>query len=466
MLFNSLDFLVFFPLVTLIYFLLPHRFRWVHLLLASCIFYLFFIPVYILILVFTITIDYFAGIGIEGALGGRRKFFLVLSICGNLGVLAVFKYADFFIGHTDGLLHLFHVGASIPLLHLILPIGLSFHTFQAMSYTIEVYRGNCKAERHFGLYALYVLFYPQLVAGPIERPSGLLRQLRVVHVFDRVEFGAGLRLMLWGFFKKLVIADRIGAYVNYVYGHVDQVSSGYVVLAVLLFSFQIYCDFSGYSDIAIGAARTMGFRLMVNFNRPYFAADIRAFWARWHISLSTWFRDYMYIPLGGNRVSKGRQYMNIGIVFVLSGFWHGAGWNFIVWGALHGLMMIVWLAFRGGGFRAGVVRKVMGAVGVFVFVTIAWVFFRAADLGQAVHLLSHLAGYRGDVHFEANITRTGIALSLAFVVFMLLVESKVSPLLEELRGRFWPDVIFCVFVLTSILLFGVFGSQPFIYFQF
>jgi D-alanyl-lipoteichoic acid acyltransferase DltB (MBOAT superfamily) len=378
-------------------------------------------------------------------------------------------------------LQLFHVRASLPFLQLILPIGLSFHTFQAMGYTIEVYRGNSKAERHFGYYALYVMFYPQLVAGPIERPSGLLRQLREKHVFDKGELGAGLRLMLWGFFKKLVIADRIGGYVNYVYGHVDQVSSGYVVLAVVLFSFQIYCDFSGYSDIAIGAARTMGFRLMVNFDRPYFAADIRAFWARWHISLSSWFRDYVYIPLGGNRVGLGRKCFNIAVVFLLSGFWHGAGWNFIVWGGLHGLMMILFLAFGGGGASDGGrlagggtrgtdgfggLRKLIGIAGVFVFVTIAWVFFRLADIGQALHLLSHLAGYRGDIHFEANIARTGIALSFVFVLGMLLVERFVSPRMEELQGWFWLDMVFCVFVLASILLFGVFGSQPFIYFQF
>ena len=471
MLFNSLDFLVFFPLVTLLYFLLPHRFRWIHLLVASCVFYMFFIPAYILILLFTITLDYFAGIAIEKASGRRRKLYLGLSLAGNLGVLAVFKYAGFFTLQMNALLHAFHSPASLPVWEILLPIGLSFHTFQAMSYTIEVYRGRCAVERHFGLYAVYVLFYPQLVAGPIERPSGLLRQLRERHVFNWADLGVGLRLMLWGFFKKLVIADRLGGYVNYVYGNVDHLSSAYVVVAVLFFSFQIYCDFSGYSDIAIGAARTMGFRLVTNFDRPYTSGNIRVFWSRWHISLTSWFRDYVYIPLGGNRVGAGRKYWNVLLVFLLSGLWHGAGWNFIVWGALHGVLMIMWRVYAGKGAAAArgvstTVGRWLGVLGTFLAVSVLWVFFRCPDIGQAVHVLSHLAGYTGDVHFERNIDKTTIALGCVFLIFLLLVERRTTPGMEELQGRFWPDVALCTIALGSILLFGVFGSQPFIYFQF
>ncbi len=490
MLFNSLDFLVFFPLVTVIYFLLPHRVRWLHLLAASCIFYMFFIPAYILILLFTITIDYIAGITIEKTSGRSRKLLLYMSLVCNLGVLAGFKYAVFFISQLNSLFHVFHSSSSLPAWNIILPIGLSFHTFQAMSYTTEVYRGNHPAERHFGLFALYVLFYPQLVAGPIERPSGLLDQLRERHTFNWGDAGAGLRLMLWGFFKKLVIADRIAGYVNYVYGNADQLSSGYILIAVVLFSFQIYCDFSGYSDIAMGAARVMGFRLRTNFNRPYFASNIREFWARWHISLSTWFRDYVYIPLGGNRSGRGRRYVNIIIVFLLSGIWHGAGWNFIIWGAFHALIMMSWMYWSDRGSKEGQVGderrlmgderrqmggerrpigrpvRVMGGLGTFVLVTIGWVFFRIPEPGQVLHILSRLAGCRGNVHFEANITRTSIGLSVAFVIILLVLEKYMTPRMEELRGRFWPDVAFCGFVLGSILLFGVFGSQPFIYFQF
>jgi alginate O-acetyltransferase complex protein AlgI len=305
MLFNSLDFLLFFPIVTLIYFLLPHRFRWVHLLAASCIFYMWFIPVFILILIFTITVDYFAGIAIEKASGRRRKTFMVMSLACNLGVLIVFKYAHFLT-----LADQFH---------------FSYPPCAGIGTAVEYPAADRAVISHFSGHELYdrgiqgelpggEAFRDICVvchvlssngSGPIERPQGLLRQLRDKHVFNRSDLGVGLRLMLWGFFKKLVIADRLAGYVNYVYGNVDHLSSWYIVLAVVFFSFQIYCDFSGYTDIAIGAARTMGFRLAPNFNRPYSSANVREFWTRWHISLSTWFRDYVYIPMGGNRVSKG-----------------------------------------------------------------------------------------------------------------------------------------------------------------
>lgn len=299
MLFNSFQFLIFFPVVTLIYYLLPHRFRWLHLLISSCVFYMAFIPVYIFILFFTIIVDYIAGIMIEKESGRRRRLFLIISILVNVGFLAIFKYYNFFTENVNELLRLLHIAYHpIPLLNIILPVGLSFHTFQAMSYTIEVYRGNQKAERHFGIYALYVMFYPQLVAGPIERPQNLLHQFKEEHKFSSQNLMDGLRLMLWGFFKKLVIADRLAQYVTIVYSFPAEFHYMNLIIATLFFTIQIYCDFSGYSDIAIGAARCMGFNLMTNFNRPYFSTNIQEFWKRWHISLSTWFRDYLYISLG------------------------------------------------------------------------------------------------------------------------------------------------------------------------
>ncbi|MEI9935338.1 MAG: MBOAT family O-acyltransferase [Ferruginibacter sp.] len=302
---------------------MPHKFRWILLLTASCIFYMAFVPVYILILIFTIINDYIAGIIIENAQNKKRKLFLVLSIVSNVGVLAFFKYYNFFIENVNALLHSLHVTTySVPLLSILLPIGLSFHTFQAMGYTIEVYRGNQKAERHFGIYALYVMFYPQLVAGPIERPQNLLHQFWEKHSFSSQRLLDGLRLMLWGFFKKVVIADRLALYVNAVFNFPGNYHYLNLIIATLFFTIQIYCDFSGYSDIAIGAAKTMGFDLMTNFNRPYFSKNIQEFWAKWHISLSTWFKDYLYIPLGGNRVKVSRMYLNIAIVFLVSGLWH------------------------------------------------------------------------------------------------------------------------------------------------
>jgi len=449
--FNSLEFLVFFPLVTFLYYLLPQRWRWCQLLASSCIFYMYFIPVYLLILLFVIAVDYLAGIAIERSAGRRRRVFLLMSIATNLGLLIVFKYGGWISSSWQ----------------LVLPIGLSFHTFQAMSYTIEVYRGRQTAERHLGIYALYVLFYPQLVAGPIERPYQLLPQLRQRHYFSWENLGAGLRLMLLGFFKKLVIADRLAGYVTYVYDHAQYLSYGYIFIAVIFFSFQVYCDFSGYTDIAIGAAKTMGFDLMNNFNRPYFASNIRDFWSRWHISLTTWFRDYVYIPLGGGRVGRYRRYFNVLLVFLLSGLWHGAGWNFVIWGGLHGLLMVGWLWWRERRYKKeGRWEHLMGTLVTFCLVTLLWVFFRCDSVDRALLVLGRMFGGKGIPYYESKITQSSIGLSFIFIIALLLFERYTTPRLLDLRGRFWPDVAFGVLVLTSILLFGVFTGHSFIYFQF
>jgi D-alanyl-lipoteichoic acid acyltransferase DltB (MBOAT superfamily) len=341
MLFNSLSFLVFFPVTTIIYFALPRRFRWVHLLACSCLFYASFIPRYLLILFGVILIDYGAGLGIERSRGGVRRAFLVASIVANVGILAAFKYFNFLNANVRALAEVLHWNYPIRDLGWLLPIGLSFHTFQSMSYTIEVYLGRQKAERHLGIYALYVMFYPQLVAGPIERPQNLLHQFREYHPFDADRTFSGLRLMLWGFFKKLVVADRLAPVVDVVYGNPHAYGGAWLLLATYFFAVQIYCDFSGYSDVAIGAARVLGFKLMTNFNRPYAAASVTEFWRRWHISLSTWFRDYLYIPLGGSRVSKPRWCFNILIVFLISGMWHGSNWTYLAWGGLHGILVIL-----------------------------------------------------------------------------------------------------------------------------
>jgi D-alanyl-lipoteichoic acid acyltransferase DltB (MBOAT superfamily) len=337
MVFNSLQFLVFFGIVTSAYFLLAHKYRWALLLLASCYFYMAFVPIYLGILALTIVIDYFAGIYLERFQGGAKKIFLGCSLLANLGVLAIFKYYFFFTDNVNALSSYFSIPIHFPVLNILLPIGLSFHTFQAMSYTIEVYRGKQKAERNFGIYSLYVMFYPQLVAGPIERPQNLIHQFYEKHVWDTVRVKLGLLQMMQGFFKKVVIADRLALVVDPAYANLSNQSTLNLIIASIFYSFQIYCDFSGYSDIAIGASKVMGFKLMNNFNAPYTAKSIPDFWRRWHISLSSWFKDYVYFSLGGNRVSVPRWYVNIMIVFILSGFWHGASWNFVIWGALHGL---------------------------------------------------------------------------------------------------------------------------------
>jgi alginate O-acetyltransferase complex protein AlgI len=403
MLFNSLQFLVFFPVVTALFFVLPHRFRWLLLLGASCVFYMAFVPAYIFILLFTIVIDYCAGLLIEAAQGSRRKLYLMLSLVANLGVLGVFKYYNFFIGNVGALLHWGGSAAALPLLRIMLPIGLSFHTFQAMSYTIEVYRGHQKAERHFGIYALYVLFYPQLVAGPIERPQNMLPQFHRKQYFDYDRVVSGLRLMAWGLFKKVVIADRLARLVNEVYDTPTHYRGLPLLVATVFFSIQIYGDFSGYSDIARGSARVMGFELMLNFDRPYFSRSLPEFWRRWHISLSTWFRDYLYIPLGGRRVALPRACFNLFCVFLLSGLWHGANWTFLVWGALHGAYLVIGILTRTS--RQRLVERlpllsspVLNVALTYALVAFAWIFFRANSAPDALYLIRHLFDTSAALH--------------------------------------------------------------------
>src|SRR5450432_1057204 len=339
--FISLQFLVFFMVVTLGYYQLRNqRMRISLLLAASCYFYMAFVPKYILILGGMIVIDYLAGLQIARSSGKSRKAWLIVSIIANVGVLAFFKYFNFLFGTIEPLIHWASPGTDVPFLKILLPIGLSFHTFQAMSYTIEVYRGRQPAEKDFLTYALYVMFYPQLVAGPIERPQNVLPQMHEKKYFDYDNVTDGLKLMMWGMFKKVVIADRLVKLTDPIFNHPRDHTPLALLLAAVFFSFQIFCDFSGYSDIALGSARVMGFRLMVNFNKPYQSRDISEFWKRWHISLSSWFRDYLYISLGGNRVSVPRWYFNLFFVFLVSGFWHGANWTFIAWGALHGFYLV------------------------------------------------------------------------------------------------------------------------------
>jgi D-alanyl-lipoteichoic acid acyltransferase DltB (MBOAT superfamily) len=435
-----------------------------------------FVPIYILILGFTIIIDYFAGIYIEKAKGKSRKYFLIISLIANVGVLAVFKYYNFINENISFLLHGFALSNPIPYLSIILPVGLSFHTFQAMSYTIEVYRGHQKAERHFGIYSLYVMFYPQLVAGPIERPQNLLHQFREGYNFDYNRVVEGLKLMLWGFFKKLVIADRLAIYVNAVYNNPDQHNGNTFIIATVFFAFQIYCDFSGYSDIAIGAAKVMGFKLMTNFNRPYLARNISEFWKRWHISLSTWFKDYLYISLGGNKVSIPRWYFNLFIVFLISGLWHGASWTYVIWGALNGFYLvfaIISKQIRGrfnkviGIDRFPILFQSLQIFISFILVCFSWIFFRANDVNDAFLIIQRILITRGTVFIE---NPSMIIYPVLAILFLMIVEFKQ----EYLNGKFsllhnerWivRNLSYAVIIIL-IFLFGVFDGGQFIYFQF
>ena len=497
MTFNSFSFLIFFPLVTALFFAVPHRFRWLLLLTASCCFYMFFIPVYILILVFTILVDYVAGLFIENARQPARRWFLIASIVANVGALAFFKYCNFLINNVNVLGTWLHTGLDVPLLNIVLPIGLSFHTFQAMSYTIEVYRGKQKAERHLGIYALYVMFYPQLVAGPIERPQNLLHQFREVKQFDYERVTDGLKLMAFGMFKKVVIADRLAQYVNLVYGHPADYCGVNYAIATLFFAFQIYFDFSGYSDIAIGAARVMGFSLMQNFRQPYFSKSIGEFWTRWHISLSTWFRDYVYIPLGGNRVGRRKLYRNLLVVFVVSGLWHGANWTYVIWGALNGLYLAIGIATanirpRIASLlrldRVSRVRECGAVLLTFSLICLSWVFFRANNLHDALYILAHLgtgwkeallglphlvSGSVGGPLRDLLFIKAGagkVMLSAALVMAILIVERVQyhgmlrRMLMDNPVWVRWP--MYFGLVYATIFLGAYDTGGQFIYFQF
>ena len=469
MVFNSLQFLVFFGIVTSAYFLFAHKYRWALLLAASCYFYMAFVPIYLGILGLTIVIDYFAGIYLERFQGGAKKIFLGCSLLANLGVLAIFKYYFFFTDNFNFLASYFSIPIHFPVLNFLLPIGLSFHTFQAMSYTIEVYRGNQKAERNFGIYSLYVMFYPQLVAGPIERPQNLIHQFYEKHVWDADRVKLGLLQMMQGFFKKVVIADRLAMVVDPAYANLSNQSSLNLIIASIFYSFQIYCDFSGYSDIAIGASKVMGFKLMNNFNAPYTAKSIPDFWRRWHISLSTWFKDYVYFSLGGNRVSVPRWYMNIMIVFILSGFWHGASWNFVIWGALHGLFQLMGLTLN-RIFPNLAADEQKSAVGVWIYrlftfllVTLAWVFFRIPKFGDIQNYFGQLT--RGSIldPISLALNTNELLFSILLIVGLYLYDFKRDKIKVDSVKLFWPIMVSLMFF---IYFFGVFNLKQFIYFQF
>ncbi|MDD3626943.1 MAG: MBOAT family protein [bacterium] len=496
MLFNSYQFFIFFPLVVFFYFIIPYKYRWIFLLIASYYFYMSWNPAYIILIILSTLIDYFAGImmGKTAEIKSRRKY-LILSLIANLGLLFTFKYFNFF---NDTMRHIFtymNFNYQIPHSNLLLPVGISFYTFQTLSYTIDVYKGGREPEKHLGYFALYVSFFPQLVAGPIERSTRLLPQFYEKYDVDYDRITDGLKLMMWGLFKKVVIADRVSALVNTVYNNPSDFTGIPLIIATIFFAFQIYCDFSGYSDIAIGGAQVLGFKLMDNFNRPYFSKSIDEFWKRWHISLSTWFRDYLYITLGGNRVSIPRWYLNLFLTFLISGLWHGVNWTFIIWGALNGfyLLFSIWTKHIRHSFneiiglnkRPGLHKYIK--VGITFFLTcIAWVIFRANSIQDAFYIFSHIITGTWDlilslIHKEwmnAKFLLTGQGLGMGnrdFILSLISIGIMEYIHLIQRHGRIRhmlknKPVLFRWFlyflIVLMILFFGVFNKSQFIYFQF
>jgi D-alanyl-lipoteichoic acid acyltransferase DltB (MBOAT superfamily) len=481
MLFNSLAYAVFLPVVMAGYFLLQPAWRALWLLLASCAFYMYYKPVYILVLAVLILIDYIAAIKIQGATPERAKWYFRCSIGATLAVLAAFKYGGFLFSNLTAVAAIAGFNTSRTFPPIALPIGLSFHTFQSMAYVIEVYRGRQQAERNPIVYATYVLFFPQLVAGPIERPGSLLHQFREHHSFDPKRIASGLKRIAWGLFKKAVIADRLGMMVNDIFDRPTGYGGFYLCLGAVAFTYQVYCDFSGYCDMALGSAEILGFRLSENFDSPFRSRSISEFWRRWHITLSQWFRDFVYIPLGGNRGTLFIVSLNLLITFSLSGLWHGASWNFVLWGALNGLGLIVERALQPwwqrvtaamGISESNPLRAGIAICSTFFFTSTLLVVFRAGDLAKANYMLTHLfKNWRVVRPIEtANVDQEQIAIALLCLVILELVQfaARHSELREIWdRAPFIPRWGAYAALTLTIALFGVFvDAGTFIYFQF
>ena len=493
MLFNSLHFLIFLPVVVLGYFLLPHRFRWVWLLAASYYFYMCWEVKYALLILFSTALSYVTGHFMGNSHNQRiRRIALIISLVGNLSVLFVFKYYGFFSGACGALLAEFGLSYNTPVLKLLLPVGISFYTFQALSYSIDVYRGDRPPEKHAGIFALYVSFFPQLVAGPIERSTHLMPQFFERHDIDSVRITSGIKLIAWGFFKKLVIADRLAVVVNRVYDNPFEFHGMVLAVATVFFAYQIYCDFSAYSDIAIGSARILGFDLMTNFRCPYHAVSIGDFWKRWHISLTSWFMDYLYIPLGGSRINHRRWILNVLAVFVISGLWHGANWTFLAWGGLHGVYFLVSKLTASFRMRfASIIglhhiprgHAFFRIIITFTLVCAGWVFFRADSILDAWYILTTLT--QGIVQFMWNVSdvayvrsilgqlglrRDELMIAVGAIVLLEGVQIVLSSdriIAGFYRRPTWVRWAFYYLIAGVILFYGSFNAgQDFIYFQF
>jgi D-alanyl-lipoteichoic acid acyltransferase DltB (MBOAT superfamily) len=469
--------------IVALYFALPARWRWLFLLIASYYFYMCWKAEYAILILFTTLVDYVSGLKMGKAATKReKKLWLVLSIIANLGMLAGFKYFNFFTESLNFAFSEMNLLFTLPIYKILLPVGISFYTFQSLSYSVDVYRGVRQPERHAGKFALYVSFFPQLVAGPIERSNHLIPQIHQPRAFDQQRLVSGLKLMVWGYFKKLVIADRLGLFVSYIYENPSEHSGLPVILATILFAFQIYCDFSGYTDIARGSARILGYDLMINFNRPMVAKSLRDFWNRWHISLTTWFRDYLLysMPYVRNRkVVYSLLYRNLIITYLLMGFWHGANWTFVIFGLLHGTLLVAetvtekqrnWLFEKTNINKHVFLKNGIGLIATFSVVVFSLFFFRANNLNDSLMLISNSLDFS---NFEASvkdiIKNYEVMFGILMVIVLLIAEylHEKKDLVRIIAAR--PLIIrwsLYTGFLFFILLFGILQKQKFLYFQF
>ena len=494
MLFNSLDFMIFFPIVVLIYIIIPKKIRYIWLLIASYYFYMCWNAKYALLIGISTIITYASGLFIwKFKKTWMKKMVVAGSFISNLAILVFFKYFDFILENVNVLLGKINGQVIVDPFDFMLPVGISFYTFQALSYTVDVYREDVEAEKNPFKYALFVSFFPQLVAGPIERSKNLLNQIRNIDKikawnYDRIALG--LTQMVWGLFLKMVIADRASIFVDRVYNNLHAVGTMETGLAAIGFAIQIYCDFAAYSTIAIGAAKVMGFDLMENFNTPYFATSIKDFWRRWHISLSTWFRDYLYIPLGGNRKGVVRKYFNLMVTFLVSGLWHGASWNYVIWGGLHGTYQIIGEVFTPLRRKIVEIFKVKEDVFsykfgqilfTFALTTLTWVFFRAKNLSEAIFYFEKMfTRWNPWVLFNEEIYQFGLDKMESHILIVAILVLLIAELLKYLKGKeifefileqnLWFRWIVLLGFVLAILVYGQYGinfdSNQFIYFQF
>ncbi len=484
MLFNSLAFLVFLPIAFILYWAAPEKIRWIVLLLVSYYFYMAASPRYVLLLLCTSFLIWASSLVLEKADREDRAFrkgILIATLLICFGLLIFFKYYNFAVNSIVGLMNAFSMNIEPHLLNLLMPVGISFYTFQSVSYLVDVYSGKSAAQKSFARFALYVSFFPQIIAGPIGRTNELMPQLECRKKFDYDLAASGLRMMLWGFFKKLVISDALGKYVDLIYGNVTYYFGMTFIMVSLMYTFQIYCDFSGYSDIAIGTARLFNIELMQNFKSPYFSRSVREFWSRWHISLSTWFRDYVYIPLGGSRKGSVRKNINLMVTMLVSGLWHGANWTFVLWGGLHGVYQVVEGLFRRQEDRPPVSSRVSVLRGLLTFalVNLAWIFFRADSISDAFFIVTHL--HNGVIlHFldawkkmkvDMLITDIGLCKLAAAIIVLMVYDffSLKHDIPKEMQKWKLPLRWLLYIGLTSLIIINKLHggtTQQFIYFSF
>lgn len=498
MLFNSAQFLIFFPIVVSVYFIIPEKIKSYWLLLASYYFYMCWNAKYALLILFSTIITYLSGLLLEKIKCGdnpssikdrNKKLVVASSFIINLFLLFYFKYINFAIDSLSHLFHLIHINLNTPKFDIILPVGISFYTFQALSYTMDVYRDEIYAEKNFFRYALFVSFFPQLVAGPIERSKNLLKQLASPKKFNFQKARDGLLLMIWGYFLKIVLADRIAIFVDTVYGNYTRFSGFYLIVATVLFAVQIYCDFGGYSVIAMGAAEILGIQLMENFNAPYLSTSVAEFWRKWHISLTSWFKDYLYIPLGGSRKGTFRKYINKVTVFLVSGLWHGASFSFVIWGGLNGLYQVIgevlqpirnWTVKKARLNRNSIGHKIIHIIFTFIFVDFSWIFFRANDTRQAIEIIKSMVSVQNPwILLDGSLYNCGLNSKnfwLMIICILILLFADICKYygikIREIimQQDLWCRWLIMISSICAILVFGIWGSgydaSGFIYFQF